>query len=75
MDGGHALQDEAAEERRHRNGIARPRIQHDPRDEDYRYPGPGCRDEGLKSSGLAKNRISMKLNRHRLPQEPLSNPI
>ena len=48
MDGRHALQDEAVEKRRHRDGLACSRLQHDPRDEDCRYPHLGRSNEGLK---------------------------
>ncbi len=54
MDGCDALQDEAAEKRRHRDGLARPRLQHDPRDQDHGHPSTGCHDEGPIGGGLAR---------------------
>ena len=57
MDGCDALQDVAAEKRRHRDGPARSCLQYDPRHEDHRHPSPDCRDEGLIRDALAKNGV------------------
>ncbi|MGD1882083.1 MAG: aminotransferase class I/II-fold pyridoxal phosphate-dependent enzyme [Paracoccaceae bacterium] len=54
MDGGHALQDAQAEERRCRDGATGARRQHDPRHEDHRHPRLVRRDERPNRSGFAK---------------------
>ena len=50
MDGGHPLQNEAAEKRRHRDGAARARLQYDPCYEPDGYPGDDRGNEGVRGA-------------------------